>query len=632
MNATDILDKLIILRQSIESIDGSNFDQITSEILNLIEDLTSDNDKLKRENQKLKDELNRLKGEQGKPDIKPNKTADNDTDFSCEDERNEAESNGDTEDKDGFKLDEPSLEKLKEQEIPAEILNSLYKMRRNKYASRADFLKALNAEIGAEAAAQYGELLVKHARYKKRNRKPKIPNISIDRTEKCIVDAEKLAEDAVFKGYSEKVVQDVIIQSDNVLFEREIYWSPSEHKTYIGEIPVGYEGDFGPHINSQIISFKYVCNMSIPKIKEFYTDLGIIISESYISNCLTKNLDVFHVEKSEIYEASLDVGEYQQIDDTGSRVNGQNCYTHIVCNDLCTVFFTTPKKDRLTIIDILRNFGSRVFVFNEEAMDLLEQLRVSRNLRCKIQDITLPDKELNEKDMEEILAKLFLQPDKGKVSRARICEAAAIAAYHSEVGFPVVDVLMSDDAPQFKLITNAHMLCWVHDGRHYKKLHPIMPVHQDLLETFRSHYWEYYRKLYEYKQNPNSENAELLSTDFDELFSTETGYKELDDRIAKTLAKKDRLLTVLYYPGIPLHNNRSENGARIQKRREDVSLQTKTDEGTRAKDTMMSIVETCKRLGVSSMKFIYDRISKKFELPTLAQLIRAKAASKPAYI
>jgi hypothetical protein len=115
------------------------------------------------------------------------------------------------------------------------------------------------------------------------------------------------------------------------------------------------------------------------------------------------------------------------------------------------------------------------------------------------------------------------------------------------------------------------------------------------------------------------------------LFSTKTGYDELDERIAKSKCKKEELLTVLQHPEIPLHNNLSENGARIQKRREDVSLHTKSEEGTRAKDTMMSIVATCKKLGVSAYRFIFDRVNKIFELPSLAELIRAKANSQPLY-
>jgi hypothetical protein len=77
-------------------------------------------------------------------------------------------------------------------------------------------------------------------------------------------------------------------------------------KTWVGKVPVGYEGDYGPHINSDIISMKYVNNMSVPKITEFLENFGILISGSYISNRLTKRLDVFHQEKSEIYQASLE--------------------------------------------------------------------------------------------------------------------------------------------------------------------------------------------------------------------------------------------------------------------------------------------------------------------------------------
>ena len=86
----------------------------------------------------------------------------------------------------------------------------------------------------------------------------------------------------------------------------------------------------------------------------------------------------------------------------------------------------------------------------------------------------------------------------------------------------------------------------------------------------------------------------------------------------------------LKHPEVPLHNNISENGARAEKRRIDVSLQTKTAEGTQAKDTMMSIVETCKKLGISGYKFVYDRISGKYEMPTLGAAI--KALSRKQYL
>ena len=117
------------------------------------------------------------------------------------------------------------------------------------------------------------------------------------------------------------------------------------------------------------------------------------------------------------------------------------------------------------------------------------------------------------------------------------------------------------------------------------------------------------------------------SKKFDELFSTETGYKELDERIRKTKAKKQKLLMVLKYPDIPLHNNESELGARVKVRRRDVSLQTITDEGTKAGDTFSTIVQTAKKLGISAYEYIFDRVSKRYKYLSLADIIRARSVA-----
>ena len=107
-------------------------------------------------------------------------------------------------------------------------------------------------------------------------------------------------------------------------------------------------------------------------------------------------------------------------------------------------------------------------------------------------------------------------------------------------------------------------------------------------------YWDFYRKLLLYKQEPTDENADLLSKEFDDLFSTITGYDELDKRIQRTNLKKINLLLVLEYPELPLHNNGSELGARVQARYRDISFHTINPKGTKAKDTLMTIIETAK--------------------------------------
>jgi Transposase IS66 family len=190
----------------------------------------------------------------------------------------------------------------------------------------------------------------------------------------------------------------------------------------------------------------------------------------------------------------------------------------------------------------------------------------------------------------------------------------------------VVTTLLSDDAPQFKQIAYHHALCWIHDGRNYKKLRPIVPYHQKKLEAFLDRYWDYYAKLSEFKIEPHAEVAEQLAAEFDQLFSTETKYEQLDERISKTREKKENMLLVLTMPEIPLHNNAAELAARAKVRKRDVSLQTVTDKGTKANDTFMTIVQTAKKLKVSISDYIFDRVSNKFEMPSLAQLIKEKSA------
>ncbi|MEA1971608.1 MAG: transposase [Thermodesulfobacteriota bacterium] len=628
MTQKNIIEVLEDIQNKIKKTGDEKSKEILLVLYNLIEDIFSDNSKLKKENQTLKDEINNLKGEQGKPVIKPGRI-EKDGNISSEDERKAAEISDSESKREAFKLGKPSLEKLKENRIPGEVLEKLKGLNGQKYANKDEFAKAVTSVIGSDLTNQYIQILVKYAKYKKRQRNPKIPEIHIDREEICFVDPDQLPEDAENKGFSKKVVQDIIIKTDNIKFMREVYYSASMNKTWLGEVPIGYEGGYGPNIKSHILSMKYVNNMSIPKINEFLRNCDILISGTYISNQLTKHIGIFHKEKSEIYQASLETSSYQQIDDTGCRVNGQNQYTQIVCNPLATIFFTTERKDRLTILDILRNFEYRSFLFNNETFSLLEKLKVSRKLAAGL-DKVAKDTVFNEQEMDKILNNLFPDPDKGKILRIRIMEAAAIAYYHQEVGRPIVNVLLGDDAPQFKLITKELSLCWVHDGRHYKRLMPIVPNHQKELTTFLDSYWKFYHTLHEYKKNPSPEFASSISDEFDILFSTKTEYDELNKRISKTNAKKKELLIVLKHPELPLHNNLSENGARVQKRREDVSLQTITKEGTDAKDAMMTTVETSKKLSVNPFKYIFDRVSKKFEMPSLASLIRANLTSRPA--
>ena len=456
---------------------------------------------------------------------------------------------------------------------------------------------------------------------KNRESNSRIDKTEIHQTETCKVERSTLPEDAVFKGNRPVVVRDIVVKPWNTKYLIEQFYSPSEGKTYRGELPDNVKGEFGARLITFILTLYHVANTSEPKIHECLESIGILISKSTISRIITENNDLFHEEKAEIFLEGLNSTAYQQIDDTSARVNGSNCYTQIICNQYYTAYFTVLNKTREIILDILLCGNEKMYFFNEEAFELMETFNVSKIWIDRLS--SLKGKKYNKEEMSRKMD-YFFPPDRYKTIRMRVLEACSIASYHQMTNIPVVNILLSDDAPQFRKLTYQHAYCWIHDGRNYKKLRPIVPYNQEKLKTFLDRYWEYYGKLSKFREKPDSKVVEQLDIEFDKLFSTKTGYNQLDERISKTKEKKKSLLMVLTMPEIPLHNNAAELAARAKVRKRDVSLQTVTEKGTKANDTFMSIIQTAKKLSVSAYDYIYDRISNKFEMTSLAQLIRDK--------
>jgi len=450
----------------------------------------------------------------------------------------------------------------------------------------------------------------------------KTDRIAIDREQVVQVDPTHLPPDAVFKGYEDVVVQDVIFRTDNVLFHKEKFYSPSQHQTSLASLPPGYSGQLGPGIKSLALVLYFGAQMSEPKVAELLRSVGVQISDGQVSNLLIKDQTAFHAEKDALYQAGLASSPWQHLDDTSTRVNGQNGYCHIVCNPLSTAYFTTAAKDRLTIIDVLTNHRPRSFLVNEEALGYLETFGLSTVRRRQVGQ--LPCGVLLDDVTMQALLETHL-PALGPQQRKWSLDATAVAAYHADLEFPVVRLLVCDDAPQFTVVTEELALCWVHEGRHYKKLVPYVPSHRALVEDFVQRFWTYYDQLLAYREQPMLEAAARLDGEFEALFSTVTGYQALDERIAKTRTKKSCLLMVLAHPEIPLHNNPAELGARARVRKRDVSFGPRTREGAKAWDTFMTLAATATKLGVSFSHYIHDRVSGAFQMPSLADLIAERA-------
>ena len=330
-------------------------------------------------------------------------------------------------------------------------------------------------------------------------------------------------------------------------------------------------------------------------LKDSLKHLGSISPAATISRIITDKLDIFHEEKEDIVKAGLKSTPYQHIDDTGARVNGKNYYTQVLCNPYYTAFFTVPKKDRLTILDILCQEELR-FTFNEESFNLMQALGLKANNLNLLKNLVENHSILTRIEIDNILSELFPSSKKKKQKKNKkiILEASAIVYFQSSPY--AVEFLVCDDAPQFNSIAAHKVLCWIHEGRHYKKLNPIVPEHRKVLDDFIAKFWDFYRKLLEYKKHPTPDQAKQLDVEFDVLFSTKIGYDDLDERIALTKAKKSRLMLVLQYPFLPLHNNDAELGARVQARHRDINLQTRNKKGTEAKDTIATIVHTARKI------------------------------------
>jgi len=143
-------------------------------------------------------------------------------------------------------------------------------------------------------------------------------------------------------------------------------------------------------------------------------------------------------------------------------------------------------------LDILLCGNERTYCFNEEAFELMETFNVSKIWMERLS--SLKGKIYNKEEMHRKMD-YFFSTDKYKTTRMRVLEACSIASYHQMTNIPVVNTLLSDDAPQFSKLTFHHANCWIHDARNYKKLRPLVPFYQEKLKTFLDRHWEYYGKL-----------------------------------------------------------------------------------------------------------------------------------------
>jgi hypothetical protein len=455
-----------------------------------------------------------------------------------------------------------------------------------------------------------------------RGKPKKHASLTITREQHCRVDPTTLPPDAVRHGTAAVIVQDLVLQPEVIRFVREVWWLPSTGQTVTAPLPDGYHGGFGPHLRALTIALGQAANVSQPALLTFFQDAGLAIGAGTLARWLADHTGQWHREAVAIHRAGLASSDWQATDQTATRVEGQNEVCHVLGNGYFTSYHTRPGGTRQDVLAVLWGQEPR-FRLNDDALAWLAVTRLSPRLQARLLAVLPWEMDLAAADLAARLAAGGIPLSAQQ--RQQVGDALAVAAYHAQTDVPIVRWLLSDDASVYHAITDAHALCWVHDGRHYAKLSPVVPHHQTVLADFRRNYWAFYRELVAYRATPSGPERVRLAAAFDALVARRTGYQALDARIAKTAANRALLLVVLEHPDLPLHNNAMELAARRRVRKRDVSFGPQSRAGARAWDTFQTISATAAQLGVRLYQYLCDRLQHPDTTPSLAERISVRS-------
>lgn len=463
---------------------------------------------------------------------------------------------------------------------------------------------------------------------KPRKKRPKKAKLEIDQTIICKIDKDCLPPDAKLHGYKELIQQDIIFKRNNTLYRVPIYHSKSQNRIYTGELPESYHGQFGLELQTFLQLFHYGCDTTQGRLKALMENMGIDISTGKISNVLLGNVDQMEQESEQILRTGIIHIPYAQADGTRSVEAGQVKATQVICTEHYTVYQTMATRRRAHVIGALQAKRTEdiPLLYDHQAVIDLAASKVPKKDQRLLAQLLEIDKVYTLVDLETLLeenAVALLQ----KRSHADVLAILASRYYLTQKEFPIVQNLLTDAGHEYSNIATHQALCWLHEERHYKKMLPKLKLHQDILETIRSQIWTYYKKLLDFKEltaRKQKQQRKKLILEFDKIFTQTTSYDEINDKLQKTFTRKEKLLRVLYLPDLPLHNNEAELAVRRKVRKRDISLHTMSARGTTAQDAFMSVVETAIKLGVNVFDYLYDRLSKKNLMPSLADLIILK--------
>jgi hypothetical protein len=426
-----------------------------------------------------------------------------------------------------------------------------------------------------------------------------------------------------FKGYQDVLVRELRLSAEVVRYRRERWLAPSG-EAVLAPLPAGIVGGFGPGLRRFLLVAHAQGQVTTERLAALLAGIGVEISKRQVVRLLTSRLDDLIAEDREVLRAGLATARWVTVDDTAARHARRDGVTTQIGDNRFTAFRTGGSKSRQAFLSVLRA-GHGGYVVNEAAFAYMRGRALAGPVVGRL--AAHPAKVFaDEAAWRAHLAALGIDRLAVTPDPVRIATEGALWGTIGEHGLLAGTVIVSDDAGQFRL--GEHALCWVHAERLVHELVPATAEQRRAVEVSRALVWWLYADLKAWKREPCPRRAAALRARFDRIFTRRTGYVVLDRLLARLHRRKAELLRVLERPEIPLHTNASENDIRACVTKRKVSGGTVSEAGRTARDVLLGLMKTCRKLGVSFYRYLGDRprVPGAEPIPPLPDLVRQAAA------
>ena len=413
--------------------------------------------------------------------------------------------------------------------------------------------------------------------------------------EEIRVKAENVPSGSRFKGYQDYAIQELEITPKDVTYRLEV-WQAPDGTIVRAVLPQEVQGSHFGHQLRALLHNLYALGMTEPGLFDLLRGSGIEISEGQVHHILMSESEGYQRASEQILATGIKEAPYIRVDDTGAKHQHKNGYCTHIGGEYFAYYKTTSSKSRENFLKILLQ-GKEGYVINEAFIWHFFQCGVEDDLLNHFEGY-VGKKYESKKGLNRLLNDLGIGSKKLRLQ----CLEAGLIGFISETILKPGQVLLSDRAGQFAIFN--HAACWVHMERPLRKLKVATYEAEKDLKRVREAIWILYEKVKEasFTQTGKKEVNRL----YDALLAMQSISPGVNEVIASFAQYREEMLKALDYPGLPLHNNDSERDIRGVAKRRNISGSTKSEEGKAFRDGLMTLKQTCARLGISFMGYLKE--------------------------